>query len=166
MTWFERYFIGDEETWKEIKDPYYKYIEKKSVCEKILKEFGVDPDKFSHIINGHVPVKIKKGESPVKADGKLLVIDGGLSRAYQKQTGIAGYTLIFNSHGLLLSAHDAFESVKNAIATDDDIYSSLDIIDMAPARLLVEDTDTGKQIQKRINDLRALVEAFRKGLIK
>ena len=126
----------------------------------------MDPDKFSHIINGHVPVKIKKGESPVKADGKLLVIDGGLSRAYQKQTGIAGYTLIFNSHGLLLSAHDAFESVKNAVATDDDMYSSLDIIDMAPTRLLVENTDTGKKIQKRINDLRALVEAFRKGLIK
>ncbi len=166
MTSFERYFIADEEAWKEIKDPYYKYIEKKSVCAKILKEFGVDPDKFSHIINGHVPVKIKKGESPVKADGKLLVIDGGLSRAYQKQTGIAGYTLIFNSHGLLLSAHDAFESVKNAVATDDDMYSSLDIIDMAPTRLLVENTDTGKKIQKRINDLRALVEAFRKGLIK
>ena len=95
-----------------------------------------------------------------------MVIDGGLSRAYQKQTGIAGYTLIFNSHGLLLSAHDSFDSVKNTVATDDDMYSSLDIIDMAPARLLVEDTDTGKQIQRRINDLRALVDAFRKGIIK
>lgn len=166
MTSFERYFIAEEETWEEIKDPYYEQISKPGVCEKILKEFGIDPNKFSHIINGHVPVKIKKGESPIKANGKLLVIDGGLSKAYQKQTGIAGYTLLFNSHGLLLSAHDSFESVKNAISKDDDIYSSLDTIDAAPTRLLVEDTDGGKRIQKKINDLRALVDAFRKGLVK
>ncbi len=166
MTSFERYFIADEEPWKEIKDPYYKFVEKKSTCDKILREFGVDPENFSHIINGHVPVKIKRGESPVKAGGKLLVIDGGLSKAYQQQTGIAGYTLIFNSHGLLLSAHDSFESVKNAVTKDDDMYSSLDVIDMAPSRLLIENTDTGKHIQKRIDDLRALVEAFRKGFVK
>ncbi len=166
MTSFERYFIADEEPWKEIKDPYYKFVEKKSTCDKILREFGVDPENFSHIINGHVPVKIKRGESPVKAGGKLLVIDGGLSKAYQQQTGIAGYTLIFNSHGLLLSAHDSFESVKNAVTKDDDMYSSLDVIDMAPSRLLIENTDTGKHIQKRIDDLRALVEAFRKGCVK
>ena len=166
MTSFERYLIADEEPWKEIKDPYYKFVEKKSTCDKILREFGVDPENFSHIINGHVPVKIKRGESPVKAGGKLLVIDGGLSKAYQQQTGIAGYTLIFNSHGLLLSAHDSFESVKNAVTKDDDMYSSLDVIDMAPSRLLIENTDTGKHIQKRIDDLRALVEAFRKGFVK
>ena len=166
MTSFERYFIADEEAWKEIKDPYYNFVDKRPTCDKILREFGVDPDSFSHIINGHVPVKIKRGESPVKAGGKLLVIDGGLSRAYQKQTGIAGYTLIFNSHGLLLSAHDSFESVKNAVTKDDDMYSSLDVIAMAPTRLLIENTDTGKRMQKRIDDLRALVEAFRKGFVK
>jgi fructose-1,6-bisphosphatase-3 len=166
MTSFERYFIADEDTWTEVKDPYYRLIKNPEICGKILREFGVDPNTFSHIINGHVPVKIKKGESPIKAGGKLLVIDGGLSKAYQTQTGIAGYTLLFNSHGLLLSAHDSFDSVNNAVRKDDDIYSSLDVIDTAPQRLLVEDTDYGKKIQKKINDLRALVDAFRKGLVK
>ena len=113
-----------------------------------------------------MPVKIKKGESPIKAGGKLLVIDGGLSRAYQSQTGIAGYTLLFNSHGLLLSAHDAFESVSSAVREEKDIKSPLDMIEYAPKRLLVEDTDTGKAIKKRIKDLHALVDAYRKGLVK
>ncbi|MBR0366672.1 MAG: fructose-1,6-bisphosphatase [Clostridia bacterium] len=166
MTSFERYFIADSETWTEIKDPYYKLIAAPDICDKILREFGVDPETYSHIINGHVPVKIKKGESPIHAGGKLLVIDGGLSKAYQGQTGIAGYTLLFNSHGLLLSSHDAFDSVKTAVNKDSDIYSSLDKIDMAPRRLLVEDTDEGKRIQKKIDDLKALVSAFRKGLVK
>lgn len=166
MTSFERYFIEDEETWTEIKDPYYSQLSDRNICEKILTEFGVNPDEFSHIINGHVPVKIKKGESPVKAGGKLLVIDGGLSKAYQGKTGIAGYTLLFNSHGLLLSSHDAFVSVKDAVTKDHDMYSSLDIVDMAPSRLLVENTDMGKKIQKKINDLRALVDAFRRGEVK
>lgn len=166
MTSFERYFIENEETWTEIKDPYYSLLSDENICKKILTEFGVNPDEFSHIINGHVPVKIKKGESPVKAGGKLLVIDGGLSKAYQSKTGIAGYTLLFNSHGLLLSAHDAFVSVKDAVAKNHDMYSSLDVIDMAPSRLLVENTDTGKKIQKKINDLRALVDAFRRGEVK
>ncbi len=166
MTSFERYFIEDESAWTEIKDPYYHLVEDTEICEKILREFGVDPSTFSHIINGHVPVKLKKGESPVKAGGKLLVIDGGLSKAYQKQTGIAGYTLLFNSHGLSLSQHDAFESIRSAVTKDIDIKSSLDVIDMAPQRLLVEDTDHGKRIQKKIDALRALVDAFRKGLVK
>ena len=166
MTSFERYFIADSETWTEIKDPYYKLIADPDICDKILREFGIDPETYSHIINGHVPVKIKKGESPIHAGGKLLVIDGGLSKAYQGQTGIAGYTLLFNSHGLLLSEHDAFDSVKSAVRQDNDIYSSLDMIDMAPQRLLVEDTDEGKRIQKKINDLNALVSAFRKGLVR
>ena len=113
-----------------------------------------------------MPVKIKKGESPIHAGGKLLIIDGGLSKAYQGQTGIAGYTLLFNSHGLMLSAHDAFDSVKTAIKTDNDIYSSLDVIDMAPERLLVKDTDEGAWIRKKIKDLHALVDAFRKGIVK
>ena len=166
MTTFERYFIEDESTWTEIKDPYYKLIEKPEICNKRLREFGIKPNSFSHIINGHVPVKIKKGESPIKAGGKLLVIDGGLSRAYQSQTGIAGYTLLFNSHGLLLSAHDAFESVETAVTKDEDMYSTLDVIERAPKRLLVEDTDKGKALQGRIDALKALVAAYRKGLIK
>lgn len=166
MTNFERYFIEDESTWTEIKDEYYRLVETPKICDKILTEFGIDPQAFSHIINGHVPVKIKKGESPIKAGGKLLVIDGGLSRAYQEQTGIAGYTLLFNSHGLLLSAHDAFESVSSAIREEKDIYSTLDVIEYAPRRLLVEDTDTGKLLKKKINALHALVDAYRKGYIK
>lgn len=166
MTSFERYFIDDESTWVEIKDEYYHLVETPKICDKILREFGIDPKSFAHIINGHVPVKIKKGESPIKAGGKLLVIDGGLSRAYQEQTGIAGYTLLFNSHGLLLSAHDAFESVSSAIRDEKDIYSTLDVIEYAPRRLLVEDTDTGKILKKKIEDLHALVDAYRKGFVK
>ena len=166
MTSFERYFIEDESTWVEIKDEYYNLVEKASICDKILKEFGIDPKAFAHIINGHVPVKIKKGESPVKAGGKLLVIDGGLSRAYQQVTGLAGYTLLFNSHGLLLSAHDAFDSVERAIKEEKDIHSTLDVIELAPNRLLVEDTDAGKAQSKKIDDLKALVEAYNKGIVK
>ena len=167
MTTFERYFIEDESIWTEVKDPYYKFIEDPNTCDKILEEFGIDKDNiFAHIINGHVPVKIKKGESPIKAKGKLIVIDGGLSRAYQPQTGIAGYTLLFNSHGLVLSAHDAFESVEHAVKKDEDMYSTLDVIELAPKRLLVEDTDEGKATQKKINALKALVRAYRKGIIK
>lgn len=166
MTCFERYFIDDESTWVEIKDEYYSLIEKASVCDKILTEFGIDSKGFSHIINGHVPVKIKRGESPIHAGGKLLVIDGGLSRAYQTVTGIAGYTLLFNSHGLLLSEHDAFESVEMAIKEERDIHSTLDVVELAPNRLLVEDTDTGKAQSKKISDLKALVDAYRRGIVK
>lgn len=166
MTTFERYFIADESTWEEIKDPYYKQSRKPEICRKILREFGIDPDSFSHIINGHVPVKIKRGESPVKAGGKLLVIDGGLSRAYQSQTGIAGYTLLFNSHGLMLSEHDAFESIESAINEEKDIYSSLDRISDSPNRILVKDTDIGKEWETKINALKALVEAYQKGIIR
>ena len=111
-------------------------------------------------------VKIKKGESPIKSNGKLLVIDGGLSKAYQKVTGLAGYTLLFNSHGLLLSAHDAFESIESAIKEEKDIHSTLDVVELAPNRLLVEDTDAGKSLSKKITDLKALVDAYLKGKIK
>jgi fructose-1,6-bisphosphatase-3 len=166
MTTFERYFIDDESTWVEVKDEYYTLIEKPSICDKILKEFGIDTKSFSHIINGHVPVKIKKGESPIHANGKLLVIDGGLSRAYQKVTGLAGYTLLFNSHGLLLSSHDSFDSVESAIKEEKDIHSTLDVVELAPNRLLVEDTDTGKAQSKKISDLKALVKAYNMGIVK
>ncbi len=166
MTTFERYFIEDESTWTEIKDEYYRLVEQPEVCGMILDEFGIDKNAYSHIINGHVPVKIKKGESPIKAGGKLIVIDGGLSRAYQKVTGLAGYTLIFNSHGLLLSAHDAFVSAQSAIQKEKDIYSTLDVIDLAPKRLLIEDTDAGAAQAKRIRELRALMDAYQNGTIK
>lgn len=166
MTSFERYFIEDESTWTEVKDPYYSLISNQEICNKILTEFGISPYSYSHIINGHVPVKIKKGENPVKANGKLLVIDGGLSKAYQAQTGIAGYTLLFNSHGLLLSAHDSFESVEMAIKNEVDIHSTLDIIDTAPKRILLEHTDYGIAAAKKIEALKALVEAYKQGTIK
>lgn len=166
MTSFERYFIENKDAWAEVKDPYYDHIAKADTCRKILTEFGIDPESYCHIINGHVPVKIKKGESPVKAMGKLLIIDGGLSRAYQSKTGIAGYTLIFNSYGLLLSTHEPFESIKDAINNDFDMHSNLEEIDFSPQRLLVEDTDLGKATQTKINDLRDLVEAMRKGVVK
>lgn len=166
MTSFERYFIDNEDPWVEIKDPYYKHIKNVETCNKILIEFGIDPDAFSHIINGHVPVEIKKGESPVKANGKLLVIDGGLSKAYRSKTGIAGYTLLFNSHGLSLSAHEPFESINDAINNDHDMHSTLEEIDLAPQRILVKDTDLGKTTQHKINNLRELVNAMRKGIIK
>lgn len=166
MTTFERYFIDDKITWEEIKDPYYRLVENPEICNKILEEFGLDPDGFTHIINGHVPVKIKKGESPVKAGGKLLVIDGGMAKAYHEQTGIAGYTLLFNSHGLLLSAHDSFESINSAISDEKDIHSTLEIIAAAPKRLLVEDTDEGAELKKKTNALHALAEAYRKGALK
>lgn len=166
MTSFERYFIDDQDTWTEVKDPYYKHINKASVCDKILIEFGVNNKRFAHIINGHVPVRIKKGEKPIRADGKLLVIDGGLSRAYQEKTGIAGYTLLFNSHGLLLSEHENFESVKAAITDDNDIHSTLETVELAPKRLLVKDTDMGKELKNKIDDLHALVQAMKEGIIK
>lgn len=166
MTTFERYFLDDSAPKEEKKDAYYTVYENPKICNKILEEFGIDPHSFSHIINGHVPVKLKKGESPVKANGKLLVIDGGMAKAYQEQTGIAGYTLLFNSHGLMLSAHEAFESVETAIKEEKDIYSTLQTIELSPKRLLVKDTDIGKSIQNRIDALHALVNAYRSGMVK
>ena len=165
MTSFERYFIDDESTWVEIKDEYYHLIEKPSVCNKILCEFELTRIIFPHIINGHVPVKIKKGESPIKANGKLLVIDGGLSKAYQKVTGLAGYTLLFNSHGLLLSAHDAFESIESAIKEEKDIHSTLDVVELARTVYLLRTLTQVNRYRKK-NRLKALVDAYLKGKIK
>ena len=119
-----------------------------------------------HIINGHVPVKVSKGESPLKAGGKLLVIDGGFSKAYQKVTGIAGYTLIYNSYGLMLAAHESFESTQKAIEEEVDIHSRTQILQQTTSRKYVRDTDEGRQIQQRINELKALLDAYRTGLIK
>jgi len=165
MTTFERYFIDDKESHTEVKNPYYNLRNDESVCETILSDFGLIP-KDSHIINGHVPVKVKKGESPIKANGRLIVIDGGFAKAYQKETANAGYTLIYNSHVLLLFSHEPFESTENAILQERDIFSSKVALQYSKERIRVRDTDNGKNIQKRINDLQKLLFAYRSGMIK
>ena len=165
MTTFERYFIDDKSTHVEIKNPYYKYRDDETICNNILTEFGLDPTD-SHIINGHIPVKTIQGESPIKANGKLLVIDGGFSKAYQPQTGIAGYTLIYNSYGLLLVSHTPFESTQKAIDEGKDIFSSTIVLEKSTNRKRVIDTDVGLEIKEQINDLQLLLMAYRKGLIK
>jgi fructose-1,6-bisphosphatase-3 len=164
MATFERYFIEDTETHNEHMNPYYDYRMNQNIMEEILAEFGVDPDK-GHVINGHVPVKVKKGESPVKAGGKLIVIDGGFAKAYQAKTGIAGYTLIFNSYGLLLTAHQSFESTQEAIEKEEDIHSTTKILEQTSEPIRVKDLDSGRKIQRRIDDLKNLLKAYRSGLI-
>ena len=164
MATFERYFLADEETHKEIKNPYYRFLEQESVVDRILKEFGLNPSE-AHIINGHVPVRSKDGESPVKCGGKLLVIDGGFSKAYQKETGIAGYTLIYNSYGLILDAHEPFESTEAAIEKESDIHSDNQMIQWVPVRKCVGDTDTGRDLKEKIADLKRLLEAYYNGTI-
>jgi fructose-1,6-bisphosphatase-3 len=165
MRTFERTFIEDKSLHVENKNPYYDYIEKESVCKQVLKDFGVCPEQ-GRIINGHVPVKVSKGESPVKSGGRLIVIDGGLSKAYQSVTGIAGYTLLFNSHGMLLAAHEPFTSAKDAYENNVDMISELNIVEVAPKRLLVGDTDIGKKLERDIEDLKLLLAAYRQGDIK
>ena len=165
MATFERYFLADKATHAEKRNPYYTLRDTEQNARKILAEFGLDPE-TGCIINGHVPVKVTKGERPIKANGKLIVIDGGFSRAYQKETGIAGYTLISNSRGLLLSAHQPFESTQKAVSEELDIDSETEIIHTHPHRLRVGDTDRGKEIQKQIDDLDALLHAYREGSIK
>lgn len=165
MTTFERYFIDDKESHKEITNPYYQLRNKEEVCKMVLSEFGLDPEK-SHIINGHVPVKVSKGESPIKANGKLFVIDGGFAKAYQKVTGIAGYTLIYNSHGLLLVSHEPFESMEIAIEQEKDIHSSTVALQYSNERIRVVDTDIGKDIKKTISDLENLLYAYQTGILK
>ncbi|MDX1665552.1 MAG: fructose-1,6-bisphosphatase, partial [Candidatus Promineifilaceae bacterium] len=165
MATFERYFLEDPATHKETKDPYYELRDEEGTARYILHEFGLDPDR-AHIINGHVPVKVRAGESPVKANGRLLVIDGGFSRAYQAQTGIAGYTLIFNSYGLLLASHLSFSSTQQAIEEGHELHSRTEILERNRVRLFVRDTDAGEAIQERIGALQHLLAAYRKGLIK
>jgi len=164
MATFERYFIADKETHKEPKNPYYSLYEDEAVVKRILEEFGL-PDEEAHIINGHVPVIVKKGESPVKCGGKLFVIDGGFSKAYQKQTGNAGYTLIYNSYGLILVAHPPFESIEEAVLDDTDIHSQMVMTQNMSSRRKVADTDVGRGLQKKIDELEMLLKAYRKGQI-
>ena len=165
MRTFERLFIKDKTTHVEKKNPYYEHILNENVCKKILDDFGLLPE-YSRIINGHVPVKVSEGESPVKSGGRLIVIDGGLAKAYQDVTGIAGYTLIFNSHGMLLAAHEPFTSAKDAYENNVDMISSLSIVEVSKERILVGDTDIGQQLYNDIKDLKLLLTAYRKGIIK
>lgn len=165
MTTFERYFIDDKETHIEKKSHYFKLEDSEEMCRRIFKEFGLNPE-CSHIINGHVPVKSKSGESPIKANGKLIVIDGGFSRAYQSTTGIAGYTLIYNSYGLLLVSHDPFESTQKAIEEEKDIHSTTMVLEKEVERKRVMDTDAGEFMKTQIKDLEMLLDAYRAGYIK
>ncbi|MGL5692918.1 MAG: fructose-1,6-bisphosphatase [Peptostreptococcaceae bacterium] len=165
MTTFERYFIAEKETHKEHKNPYYLLREDEEMCERVYEEFGLDIEE-SHIINGHVPVESKNGESPIKANGRILVIDGGFSKAYQKKTGIAGYTLIYNSNSLQLVSHEPFSSAEEAIANESDILSTTEVVEHKVKRRRVKDTDAGEVIKEEIHDLKMLLLAYRKGLIK
>lgn len=164
MTTFERLYIADPAAQVEIKDPYYRHIADPRAAEHILREFGLSGE-GSHIVNGHVPVRAIEGESPIKGGGRLIIIDGGFCRAYHRRTGIAGYTLVYNSRGLILRTHQPFESVDKAIHEDEDIASKSEYIYTAPQRILVRDTDEGGRKQALIRDLTALVEAYQSGVI-
>lgn len=164
MTTFERYFVEDKETHVEEKNAYYKLRNEEQICHQILAEF--DLDSSGHIINGHTPVKEGKGESPIKASGKMLVIDGGFSPAYQKTTGLAGYTLLYNSFGLQLVSHQPFTSTEDAIQQETDILSTRQVIETETERKLVRDTDIGKDLLQQIDELKCLLGAYRQGLIK
>lgn len=165
MTTFERYFVDDKTTHKEKKNAYYELRDDEKMINMVIKEFGLT-SATSHIINGHVPVEKKNGESPIKAGGKLLVIDGGFSRAYQSKTGIAGYTLIFNSFGLQLVSHEPFKSIDEAIKEETDILSTTVVLENVVERKRVGDTDVGYELKRQIKDLKMLLSAYRKGLIK
>ena len=161
MSAFERYFTKEKALHEEVYNSYYRLSADPHVCDQILKEFGVDPV-HGHIINGHVPVRQKDGENPVKADGKLYVIDGGLSKAYQAKTGIAGYTLIFNSHYLALAQHHDYISHPLSKPESDDM-PTLQITQKMDKRILVSDTDAGKKLSQRMDELRLLVKAYENG---
>ena len=162
---FERAFCDDKRAWHEEKNPYYKYYQEVFSCEKILKEFGLDPD-TAHIINGHTPVRTTKGELPIRAQGKLMVIDGGFCEKYHDTTGIAGYTLIYNSHGLRLKAHHPFRSVEEALRKNHDIISDSEIVETARRRVMVADTDDGGKIKEDIDSLQHLLYLYRSGEIR
>ena len=164
MTTFERRLIADESAWTEPKNPYYSLYNDPAVCEAILKEFGLE-GKRSHIINGHVPVKAKKGESPIKGNGKLIVIDGGFCKAYQATSGIAGYTLTFNSYSLRIIAHQPFAGKEKAVKENFDITSTSTVFENLDHRMKVSETDEGVQIQAQIDDLRRLLDAYRSGAV-
>ena len=163
MKTFERYFISEKETWEEIKNPFYDFENDERISDKVLLDFDIDP-KIGHIICGHIPVKFKAGESPIKANGKLFIIDGGLSKSYQKTTGIAGYTLRYSSYGLTLVAHEPFTSIENAIEEETDLHSEIQIVEKVE-RKRIKDTDKGKELKMQIEDLEKLLEAYKNGSI-
>ena len=165
MSTFERYFIKDKTLHKETKGYYYTLRNDEKVCDMLLDEFGVE-GRHRHIINGHVPVKTLKGENPIKANGKLLVIDGGFSKAYQPETGIAGYTLVYHSRGMQLVQHEPFTSTQKAIEEGQDIKSTTLLVELSQQRVMVRDTDEGRSLAKQITDLKRLLVAYRKGFIK
>ncbi|MGN0280692.1 MAG: fructose-1,6-bisphosphatase [Prevotella sp.] len=165
MATFERYFLTDSETYKEEKGNYFKLRDNAEVCDRILDAFGVKGSN-RHIINGHVPIHASKGENPIKAGGRLMVIDGGFSEAYHKETGIAGYTLVYHSRGFQLVQHEPFTSTKDAINRGTDIKSTTQIVEMSAHRMLVADTDKGMELRAQINDLKELLYAYRHGYIK
>ncbi len=165
MATFERYFVHDKELQSELKNCYYQFIDQDEIVDRIFEEFHMDKT-TSHIINGHIPVDLKHGDSPIHCNGRVLIIDGGFSKPYHKQTGIAGYTLVYNSYGMRLVSHEAFESQESAITNETDIYSEQVLVEKARDRMIVADTDNGKQMKERIADLEALLEAYRSGLIR
>ena len=165
MATFERYFLDDKQLQQEKKDNYYQLIENEEVVDHILEDFGLDPA-HSHIINGHMPVELKKGESPIRCNGRVMIIDGGFSKAYQGKTGIAGYTLIFNSRGLRLVSHEPFTSMEDVVQRGVDIHSSTQVVHRSASKVLVSNTDTGKVIKEKIADLEALLKAYHTGLIQ
>lgn len=162
MTTFEQYFVDDKASHKEHKIPYYEYIIKEEFCQKILKDFGIN-EEFSHIINGHVPVKAKDGESPVKANGKLLVIDGGFAKGYREKTGEAGFILSYNSYGLMLNANKTFESIQKVIETEDEVPTEIIVSDHIVDRKRVGDTDIGAELKEQIECLTELLKWYRNG---
>ena len=164
MTTFERRFIADESTWAEPKNAYYTYCQDPAVCVMLLKEFGLEGP-HCHIINGHVPVRTKKGESPIKGGGKLIVIDGGFSKAYQPTSGIAGYTLIYNSRHYRIVSHQPFAGRWNAIHKNDDIRNESEVFETLETRMRMSQTDEGVELQTRVDDLMMLLEAYRTGAV-
>jgi fructose-1,6-bisphosphatase-3 len=164
MATFELYLIADKAVRKEEKNSFYKLIENEEVINGIFESFGMDPEN-SRIVCGHVPVKVKDGEDPVKCGGKVLCIDGGFSRAYQTATGIAGFTLISNSHGIYLAAHEPLESMTAAVVKELDIHSQMREVERAKRRVLVGDTDTGTVLREQIAELERLLEAYDRGLL-
>ncbi len=164
MTTFERRFIADEATWVEPKNAYYTYYQDRRVCDRLLLEFGLKGE-HCHIINGHVPVKVRKGESPIKGGGKLIVIDGGFSRAYQATSGIAGYTLIYNSRHYRIVSHQPFTSKWNAVHKNDDIRNDSEIFEKMETRMRISDTDEGAELQDRVDMLMMLLDAYRSGAV-
>lgn len=161
---FERMFVVEQDTWEEPQDAYYTHCNDEKTCNMILREFGIFSDN-SHIINGHTPVRVIKGESPIKANGRLIVIDGGFCKAYQKKTGIAGYTLIYNSHGMRIMSHQPFVSMEKSLEDNADIKSRSCHVETERKRVLVKDTDTGKQIKRQIIQLEQLHEAYKQGIL-